>query len=585
MVDSERAHAVNPERQELINTERATLISSDPRSDSPNRRRDEPREERRSPPQQSPRRYVLERDHAESRREDRSRTGPTSVHPSSRGRNEDNLPPPVGPRHDRLADRASERFDRQAFQPTPPPPRPVDPDHGRLNMGARQQPDPNFGRLNSTPTQDIPSGPRDRNVRGNRMSSGPRLGARTSTETPRPPTPDKQPPTGPSSGRHPRRSTSGQFDAASVLSSSAPATPSVLSPGAPIHPDRLRALGGPGAQPSPTPQPAAAAAGPIHPDRLRAFGNEPPTTPSPATQMNNTRSRPPVPPVVTSGPPLGLGPRGSQLSPVTAGTNGMAPPTGPASASERVSRGGKRQFAAINNTLQQSNVPDRINVRGRGRVIAGGPDMPTSSPSSHAPAPQPPPGRPIGRDGGRELINPERPDFIPTNEAPIDDGDKDRSARRERSGRHNHRSSRSPDGRPWDGKRGLQEENRPPRGEPRDRRGSDREPERERHQGRSPRHDPIPGREVMGGSREASREHRDRDPARRGDGRDRDTGIVREAHNASWTSERMGGGRSRELRGDERRDTRGGRGDDGSRKRRSEEGIMESRGQEKRPRR
>ncbi|RDL36173.1 Uncharacterized protein BP5553_06785 [Venustampulla echinocandica] len=589
IVDSERVPPVNLERQELINSDRAALISADPRSDSPRRHRDEPRE-RRSPRPQSPRRYGSERDHPEARRDDRSRNVPTDVHTPSRGRNEDIVPPPVGPRNDRLGDRSSERGDRPPFQQAPVPPRSGGPDHGRLNMGARQQPDPNFGRLNPTPTHDIPSGPRDRNSRGNRLSTGPRLGGRPSTETPRPPTPDKQPPTGPSSGRHPRRSASGQFETPSAAPTSAPATPAASSPAGSIHPDRLRALGGPGAQPSPTPQSANAASGPIHPDRLKAFGNDQPAKPTPNTQLNNTRSRPQVPPVVTGGPPLG--PKGSQPSPVTAGTNGLVPPTGPSSASERAARGGRRQFAAINNTLQQSNVPDRINVRGRGRISAGGPETPTGTSSGHAPPPPPPPppstpppGRQMGRDGGRDLINAERSDLITPNEPSVDDRDKDRSGRRERSGRHSHRGSRSPEARPRDGKRVLPEDGRASRGEPRDRRGGEREPERERHQGRSPHPDLIAGRDVAGGPREAGREPRDRDPTRRGDGRSRDGGSVREPHDPAWSGERAPSGRNRDVRGDERRDTRGSRGDDIGRKRRSDDGVMDPRGHDKRPRR
>ncbi|KAF4632447.1 hypothetical protein G7Y89_g5677 [Cudoniella acicularis] len=603
VVNSDRVPPSNPERQEIINPERAALISNTvPRSESPRRPREDTRDHPSSRPQ-SPRRQT-ERDHTESRRDDRSsRNGPDA----SRGaRSDDVLPPPAGPRSERPSDRGSDRADRSAFQPpfqaTATPPRPIDLDHGRLNSGMRQQADPNFGRLNTGPTHDIPSGPRDRNSRGNRISSGPRRDERTpllsSTNLPRPPTPEKQPPTGPSSGRHPRRSASGQFDTISNLPGSAPTTPSVATPAPPIHPDRLKQLGSQAVPPPPPPPPPSVASVPpatgIHPDRLRSFGNETPSKPPiHVNQSSGGRGRPPMPSVVTGGPPSG--PKGAQSSPITSGSNGLAPPTGPASATERAARSGRRQLTGINSMLQQAgaqNGPERMNVRGRGRVNAmGQPDTPTSNTSPILPPPPPPPAS--GRPDLREVINPDRADLITGNVPSSDDRDKDRSARRERSGRHSRRSSRSPD-RTRDTKRIPGEDDRSSRGEHRERRGGEREGERERHQGRSPhRSSEIPGRDPGTSSRESGRDRdRERESGRR-EGRERHS--TRETHDASWTGERPGerpsegtpSGRSRDMRegrGEERRETRGSREDSG-RKRRSDEGMMDARGHEKRPRR
>ncbi|KAH6715946.1 transcription factor/nuclear export subunit protein 2-domain-containing protein [Leptodontidium sp. MPI-SDFR-AT-0119] len=618
---SDRSPAVIPERQEIINPERAALISADKnppsRSNSPRRGREEPRERISSRPQ-SPRRHGADKDHSDSRRDDRpSRNGPQESYNSPRSRIEDVQPPPAGPRSDRTAERErSGPHDRPAFQPTQPPPRSLDPDHGRLNAASRPQPDPNFGRL-TAPAPDIPSGPRDRNTRGNRMGNAPappRPNAR-SGELPRPPTPEKQPPTGPSGGRHPRRSASGQFDSTPVASgpNATPATPVTPSPASAIHPDRLKHLGGPVAQPQVQPQTPQQPAGGIHPDRLRAFSSDDPVKPQAQSQMNhnnNNRSRPNVPPLATSGPPSG--PKGSQASPVHPGPNGFAAPTGPASATERAARGGRRQLAGINTMLQQAgqqNTPERVNIRGRGgRMSTGmGPETPISGPPTPSlPVPPPPPGPPparqeTARDPGRDLINPARADLITGAEAPNKERDQDRSGRRERSGK-SRRSSRSP-GRDRESKRGAPDDGYSQRTEYRDR--SDRragergEAEKDRHQSKSspaPARDLMAGRESTGGrdsGRDRERGDRDRDSSRR-DGRERD--ITRDP-NSGWSGERgneRGGGRSsRDTRssgdlrgsGEDRRDGRSSR-EEGSRKRRSDEGGMESRsGHDKRVRR
>lgn len=592
-INPERLSQVNPERQEIINPERAALISggnaSEARSDSPRRLREE--RDRPSPRQQSPRRHQSDRDHSDSRREDRTgRNGPSDNHSASRARIDEPVPaPPAGPRGDRSVERTGERGDRSSFQPIQPQPRPVDLDHGRLNNTntRQQQSDPNFGRLNTT-AQDIPSGPRDRNSRARNPSR--RESGRVTTEMPRPPTPEMQPPTGPS-GRHPRRTASGQFDPAPITANSLPTTPAAApspSPSISVHPDRLKHLAQ-GPQPSPsTPQSAnQSPAPPMYQDRSRAFGNETPPVRPPPSQVSSGNSRPHMPSVVIGGPPSGpKASQASQASPITPGANGLAAPTGPASGTERNNRGRQRggnQISSINNLLQQGgqqNAPDRGH-RGRGSARAGGPpEMPTSASAVSVPPP-PPIARLEGRDMGRDTINSERVDLITGSSPAVDDRDRERSSRRHQSGRHSRRNSKSPD-RPRDMKRGPPEEERAARSEHRDRRNDRGDGERERHVARTPPRDIVPGRDLAGGApRESGRDReRDRDSGRR-DGRER------EGHEATWPGEkgpeRGSGGRTRDARGDERRDGRGR--EDSGRKRRSEEGAMESRGHDKRPRR
>ncbi|RFU28127.1 hypothetical protein B7463_g8211, partial [Scytalidium lignicola] len=593
----DRIVPINPDRLELINPERASLITGD----SPRHLRDDFRDRPSSRPE-SPRRFASERDKSELRRDERPNRSavPDSFH-SSRGRYDDSLPPPAGPRGDRTTDDHLKRGgpDRarepSAFQPPLSTQRSLDHDHGRLNASPRQPADPNFGRLNpAPPVSDIPSGPRDRSSRGNRMSSASqqRRDIRT-LDPPRPPTPDKQPPTGPSSNWHTRRTASGQFDAGSSAPAPAPSTPATPSSTPVVHPDRLRQLGVQAVQPTAPSQPLSSpeTAG-IHPDRLKAFGSEA-LAPN---QAGPNRGRPSAPPIVT-GPPSG--PKVSQPSPVTPGANGLTAPTGPASATDRAARGGRRQLAGINNMLQQAgqqNLPDRDrigSIRGRsGRMNAmGQPDSPVhSSPSHGLPLPPPPPpplppARPDTRDLGTDLVNPQRADLITGVKSAAEDhgrGDRDRTGRRDRSGRHSRRTSRSrSQDRSREPKVAPIDDERVPRSDHRDRRA--RDPERERY----PR-EPAGVRDITAGrdGREGVKE-RERDSIRR-DGRERDP--ARDGHEAGWgpAGERGFSGRSRDMRTEsktgERRESRGSR-DDSGRKRRGEEPTTDVRGHEKRARR
>lgn len=553
----EKLQGANVDRQEFVNPERAAIISSTntpPRSDSPRRLRDDDRD--RSRPQ-SPRRYNSERDHQDSRHDDRpGRIGPADGYtPRSR---EDMGAPPAGPRNDRPTDRIGDRGgpdrSRDAFQPSQPPARSFDPNHGRLNN--RQQSDPNFGRLNDASGVDIPSGPRDRivNTRGNRIVSAPqtRREGRMS-DIPRPPTPPEvSVPTGPSSTRQSRRPASGH--------GGEPNTPSTPSgpPNTSNYNDR------PAAEQQTLPSDASQPG--MHPDRLKAFAND---GSSSSPQAGGGHSRPPLPSVVTQGPPS----RGkmSQASPVSAGGSGLPAPTGPASAIERPGRGSRQsqiQLNGINDTLSQANkasqpnVPGRMNVRGRGARLAGepfsGPPTPVGPPSD---------GR---QDAGHDLMNPTRADLI-TGGGPSDPRDR---GRHDRPTRHSQPESRSPTRER--SKRGPGDNERDP---------GYRE-YRERKEGGHGNDDRPGGRDgsrnvMPGGGRDLNHERDNhREPmGRRGDPRERGQ------HDAPWTGpdrgERGGGrGRDRDFRGDDRRDNRGPRDDGGvGRKRRSEEGMAD-RGQD-----
>lgn len=608
-IASERGAPLNPERQELINSERQALISGgSPRGESPRRGREDFKDRNSSRPQ-SPRRHGLEMEMAEARRDDRpsrddrsNRNGPEEHLHTSRSRPDDSHAPPAGPRSDRQMDRSVERGpnDRMPFQPMPVPPR-------------QSLPDPNFGRLNPVPSvPDIPSGPRDRNSRGNRPALPPSVAPSRRDirpETQRPPTPEKQPPTGPSQGRQPRRP--GQIDVTSASISGPVSNSSAnTSPAIGVHPDRLKHLPvqavtpAPPPPPPPTPANVPVVAG-MHPDRRMAYGND-----APINHQGNNRPRQPLPPQVPNGPPIG--PKANQGSPLGAMASSMSAPTGPAFSNERTQRNGpRRQLAGINTTLQQGG-SGSINVRGRGGRVSGSGSGRLDSPSqsqSHFAIPPPPPGPPqhnVQPEPVREvqdLIDPARADLITANPSNNDNRDRDpRSRRSDHSGRRSRKSSRSP-GRERDSKRPKLDDERASR-EHKDRRGSERiEPDRERNPSRSSPHpDLIPGRESRGSTREGrERERSERDPGRSRESRDRE---ARDPQHENWNTsehrpergergpERGGGGRSRDMgrvgdpRNEERRDSRSNRGgEDGGRKRHSEDAAgLETRGREKRPR-
>ncbi|KAI1007657.1 hypothetical protein K3495_g574 [Podosphaera aphanis] len=555
----DRVLLINPERQERINLERAALISSEkdtPRSNSPRRARDED-PENKSPRPKSPRRHASEKTY-DSRWDERStRVAPSEIQTNhSRSRKEDGLPPPAGPRSDRSNDRErSSATERSQFPPPPALPTFIPPDHARINLPTGQQADPNFGRLNPAQSSaDIPSGPRDVWIsRGNRMGSAPsRHDNRMAVETHRPPTPERQPPTGPSSRHHRRGGSNGPADSVNPASIPLPMTPSTLSPVSGIHPDRLKSLGTSIIQHTPAHQPP-----PIHPDRLRVLG-ETPIQPSP-NQSNRPRTQTPITP--TLGPPSG--PKGSISTSSGPASNSLTAPTGPASASERAARGTRRQLAGINTMLQQAGQQsnsDRSNIRGRrlNSSISGQETTnPVTFPSLHASGPQP-----TRHDSTAEH---ERTDLITGGVAVTDERDRDRNGRRERSGRHSQRSSRSP-AREREFKRGMPEDERGYR-ERNTRRGEERDLERDaRHAAR------LSGEELIHSTRE-----RDRERVGRRDVRERDLTRDQELGDKARSGDTSRGGRSRDFKaGEDRRDSRGGRAEDG-RKRHGEDGGIDSR--------
>ncbi len=633
-----------------INPARAAQIfgaAEAPRTEPARATRDENRDRSSSRPH-SPRRdrfHGLDRDHPDARRNDRPPNGRPLpyVQDYARGRHDEPQQSMIGSRGDWAGDRGSfERSrDSSAFQPTPPPIRSLDPDHGRLNQSSRLQADPNFGRLNPAPTSQIPSGPsRDRGTRnpaaGNRMSSAPqpRFDPRPSLQEPaRPPTPDKQPPTGPAASRAPRRTGSGISEPPASAALSIPITPAASSPTPGVHPERLRHIetgasqqAGPitavQIQQQPAVAPSTTIPTGVHPSRLQAFQDDhsqarqgPP--PIQTSNINSSATRPASP--LTAGPPLGpkslQTPSNSVMSP-----NGIAPPTGPSSANDRNQRTTLRQ---IQNTINQAGhrgAPERMSERGtniRGRssrnsLPGPGPDLPPLL------APLTPIGFPGNREGAgsgsgdrsRDLINPDRPvDLFPSRAPNGAEVERDREheradsrsgagTRREggRSGRHSRRASRS----------------RSPVRDP------ERERERERVRERGPGHiddggrgdyRDRGGRGAAGGGdgrelRHGERDLRRRDGEKGRDGRDM---LPQPRHEPEWGSGGSGlgpgpgpgagsgggggggsgpGGPRRDMRlsGDARRDTRS---DGSGRKRRGEEGGMgpDIRGHDKRPRR
>ncbi|TDZ32033.1 THO complex subunit 2 [Colletotrichum spinosum] len=367
---SGRGHrGAEPDRADMINPERAALIG-DSRTEPPARpSRDEPRD-RGAPRGQSPRRSGRfgQENAPDVPRDDRHGR---SHHSDHRSAVRDPLAeaPSTNPRSDR-GDRDGDRFapekGRDAFFG---PGRGPEPDHGRQ--------DQNYGRLN--PIQSVvsndppgpPVGPRGRgraSTRGGPMAnSNPRPDGRfPNTDSPAPD--ERQPPTGPASGRGRRNQYENQ-----PANSPAPGPPTPTT-----HPDRARAIiSGPAT--SPAPSPVGSAATGVHPDRLAQIAPPPPPPPpGPASISNLGHQRPPLPPLNTPDRPLG-GSGGNNRTPTG---NFPGPidgaPSGPAS-NDRRSGGSRRQLAGINNTLQQAQatMPDTsrgTQIRGRGAArgsIAG----------------------------------------------------------------------------------------------------------------------------------------------------------------------------------------------------------------------
>ncbi|KAK7704838.1 THO2 plays a role in transcriptional elongation [Diaporthe eres] len=252
------------------------------------------------------------------------------------------------------------------------PPRSHDSDRGRP-----AQQDPNYGRLNPIPTvAEAPQGPRGRGARNSSrissMPSGPRSDGRMPPpDTNRAPSPDRQPPTGPSSSR-PRRGPSAQFDHATNSSSAQPSMPA-----GGLHSDRGHQF-----------------EQPMHPDRLRHI------VPPPPPPREPSHSRPQVPPIHTSdrvatptGPSASR--QGQSSHPNTPVAEQNAPhsaPTGPSANKERQRGSVRRQLEKLQDNITPGNKRDGDHRRPRqsmpdsdAQILTGA--SPVSTPVQERPDP------------------------------------------------------------------------------------------------------------------------------------------------------------------------------------------------------
>ncbi|KAK0714904.1 transcription factor/nuclear export subunit protein 2-domain-containing protein [Lasiosphaeris hirsuta] len=642
--DVDRPEIINPARAALITDTRdiprsaRTSLAADtrdvPRSSSRDIGRERPSrtDSPRRPDQSAP--GVPQLDSARDDRHSRHRH--SEYRDSAREGHGDSAP--SHPRSDRVAEREPDKV--AAFRDQPhggPPVRGPDPDHGRLNHD-----DPNYGRLNTIPSvADVPPGPpsgprgRGRNTARINPVNGPPIRNDNRFNGPdplRPPSPERHPPTGPSSTR-PRR---GQYDNNSNVNSPTSSGP---PSGTGVHPDRVRQINHqqppstPAATtpppPPPPPPPAPAAPSGIHPDRLNQIGAAPqPTGPSSMSRppMNNTPDRPSV-----SAPNSGVRPPPLNTD--------FSTPTGPSASNDRMRPGGSRQLRGIQNTLEKASADSSRGpntYRGRQRTNLAGSDAQILAGSSPVTTPvheRPDPIRDVSRHDMSTDRAPRGPEPIQvvgdsrdgrtlrnSEEYNAARGDHERSSRRDhhrsdRSNRPSRRSSRerSPD-REREVKDGREHRERrvePSTGTP----SSTREGERDAGSSRRSMRDPTgAGRESLPGSREMAppresshRSHRGdvppgpRDgllPTGRSDSHGGRSGSLggrgEEYGNGSRGGSSRGAGAPRDSRSrpvDDRVDPRGDlrgepRGDDRGRKRRSEGGIDPSSGHpDKRPRR
>ncbi|CAH0054888.1 unnamed protein product [Clonostachys solani] len=398
--------------------------------------------------------------------------------------------------------------------------------------------EPNYGRLNPVEAvNDAPSGPRGRGrsaARGGHPNAGlppSRPDNRYSHDTP-----ERHPPTGPSSSGRPNRR---GYD-----SHGGPQTPS----NGPMHNDRMRNF-------SAGPEMGSPATG-VHPDRLAQMGPGSNSHPAPP---------PPPPPPPGGPPPHGRHSMGSNMTPDRSrsdqrSSNNINNNMNVTPVSEGGARGGsRRQLAGINNMLQASKPEPTRSSSSRGsrprpmlansdvQVLTGG--SPAATPTQERPDP----------------VRHESSHKAPTNgdeAAPREEHDRSRRDREPRSDRPSRSSRRSSRDRDHERSATRDKDSKEHR-EYRERRsGAGQESNREERESRRPGRvasgkdfmpPPSGGREVMGV----------RESRHRGDG------------SASRGPPREGGG----SRPDERRESSGRkrRGDDGA-------GSMGN-DREKRPRR
>ncbi|KAI9152096.1 THO complex subunit 2 [Paramyrothecium foliicola] len=492
------------------------------------------------------------------------------------GRNYRDQSPQVGGVHrDRALDHEGERGNMGKPRDASGFPRPSSRDH-ESDQRAPPYPGPNDGRLDPyPPSNDIPSGPRGRGrgaARGGHPPSQGPGGGRSDgrfagPDTPRAPSPERAPPTGPSSSGRGRRG---------YEPSHGPSTPSGAGGG--MHPDRLHNFSGPDMSP------ASANATPLgggHPSRLSQLsGSLPPTPPPPPPgPMSSNHGRHSMGSMQTPDRPgPSHGPRQSMGSTSNAPGLEGGVPTGPASSNERMrSGGGKRQLAGINNMLQQAqaNMPEPTRSssmrRNQPRQMLGNSDVqvltggsPTSTPGHERQDPmrfdpaQPGRGGPSNGDEGMPRPEAERGHRSEHHNRP------------ERSSRSSRRSSRE---------RGDRE-----RSPGRDRESKEHREYRDRRSGGTTEGGANGGSREERESRRSNREGGAREPmGPPASGRDLMGGPRDSRHQGGRTGEDWSGRSGRGgPRQEERRESREDRG----RKRRSEEGAGNLQNErEKRPRR
>ena len=304
---------------------------------------------------------------------------------------------PTGPRTDRSVSGTQgspqDRF-RESPRDAPVSSPATDPyrrDHS-THQNVRQK-ESQYGRLNAGP--EVPSGPRlpngnsgppqrgmGRNVSAPHHVNTQQTQAHSNVQNSMA-APERQTPTGPSSRGPPRN--------VPLLSrpetvQSAPPTPSSESPDtAGVHPDRLRAIQG------------AASSPPVNAAQVSSSTERPPRESMPPLSVPPIPVQRPNGQILSPGGPI-PSPGGPTSASVAPSPTSRGPPTGPSFNHDR-SRGDKRMFAGLQNTLHQAgtlNVPERsgqgASIRGRGGR-ANNPALPSpsaSGPSTPA-APAPPP--------------------------------------------------------------------------------------------------------------------------------------------------------------------------------------------------
>ena len=405
-----------PDTLEKVNPARAALMS-DSKDGTPSRPpRDETRPRGpRDPREHSPRRggrHGVEHQHPESSDEGRLARPPSDSRPPLRHRERSPIPPGSRPQDRQpertLADKSKDAA--SAFKP-----------HAReQNYDQRAYENENYGRLNPIQSvTDIPSGPRGRgrNTRGPEPP-GPNNRFGGHNASPRPPSPERHPPTGPSGGRNQRR---GGYDPPS--GPSAPVGPSTA-----VHPDRMRSM--------PVGPEASSPVSGVHPDRMVHVGG---------------RSHAPAPPPPPPGhPPL----QPSTTTPDRGRSEHQRQPmpTGPSDRGNGGPRGGRNQLSNINNMLQSNQPPPgRSNSRrNQPRTMLGGTDVQVLTGGSPATTPVQERPDPIRHDSAGKPPNGEESQHDGHSRSHRDHGG-ERSSRSSRRSSRDRERERSP-GREKDGK-------------------------------------------------------------------------------------------------------------------------------------